>query len=311
MSVNLNLRESYGETLQKLGEDNKDIVVLDADLSKSTMSTFFEKKFPERFFEIGIAEQNMVSIGVGLSLTDKIVFINTFAVFLTGRAYDQIRVGVALGRTNIKLIGSSAGFSDYDDGATHQSIEDISLMRALPNMTVIVPSDAVETRKMTEYIASYRGPVYMRISKENLPAVFDKNWDYEVGRLYEIKKGEDVVIFTNGGMVARSLSSSLLLEKEKISVGVINVSTVKPLNTEEIIKIASKVKKVVIVEEHSIIGGLGSAILEALCPIKDISIRLVGIKDLFGRSACSIDDLLETYGLTEKNIAAAVKELLK
>lgn len=311
MSPSLNLRESYGKTLQKLGKDNKNIVVLDADLSKSTMSTFFEKEFPERFFEMGIAEQNMVSVGVGLSLTGKIVFLNSFAAFLTGRAYDQIRVGVALGKTNIKLIGSSAGLSDYDDGATHQSIEDISLMRSLPNMTVLVPSDAVETRKMTEYMINYDGPVYMRISKEDLPIIFNEDCDYKIGNLYEVKKGEDAVIFTNGSMVHRSLSASLLLEKEGINVGVINVSTVKPLDIKEIIKIALRVKKVIVVEEHSIIGGLGSAVLEALYQTEGISIRLVGIKDLFGRSACNVEDLMDLYGLTEKNIISSIKEILK
>jgi len=305
------LRESYGKALERLGEDNKDIVVLDADLSSSTMSKYFERRFPERFFEMGISEQNMVSVGVGLSLTGKTVFVNSFSVFITGRAYDQVRVGVALGEANVKLVGSSAGLSDYDDGATHQSIEDISLMRSLPNMTVLVPSDVTEVRKMTEYISNYKKPVYLRISKEELPLVFDDGWDYKIGKLYKIKEGNDAVIFTNGSMVHRSLSASLLLEKEGISVGVVNVSTVKPFNKEEVIKIALKVKKIVVVEEHSIIGGLGSAILEALYQCRDISIKLVGIEDKFGMSACNVNDLMTFYGLTENNIVSNIKDLLK
>lgn len=306
-----NLREAYGKKLVELGSKNKNIVVLDADLSKSTSTTLFEKNFPDRYFEIGIAEQNMVSIGVGLSLTGKIVFLNSFAVFLTGRAYDQIRVGVALGKANIKLIGSSAGLSDYDDGATHQSFEDISLMRSLPNMRVIVPSDAIETQKMTEFIANSEGPFYVRLNKQNLPTVFNEKWEFKLGKLYEMRKGTDIVIFTNGVMITKSLSAAKLLENQGINTEVINVSTIKPLNSKSILEIATNFKKVIVAEEHSIYGGLGSSICELLVGIKNISIKVIGIKDQFGRSACNYDDLLDFYGLTEKNIINAVEDILK
>jgi len=307
MDKNLSIREAYGATLVELGKVDKNIVVLDADLSTSTMSCYFEKEFPDRFFEMGIAEQNMVSVATGLTLTGKTAFCNTFSVFITGRAYDQVRVGAAISKTNIKLVGSSAGLSDDDDGATHQSIEDISLMRSLPNMAVIVPVDAIEAKKMTEYISRYEGPVYMRINKQKLPVVFDEEWEFKLGKIYEIRKGSDIAIFANGIMVSKALEAAKILQKEGINTGVFNVSTVKPLDTEYIKKIATKYKKVIIAEEHSIIGGLGSAITDALRSLKDISITLIGIEDVFGRSACSYEDLLSHFGLSVKNIVNKVK----
>lgn len=305
------LREAYGKKIVELGAKNKNIVVLEADLSKSTMTTLFENKFPDRYFEMGIAEQNMVSVGVGLSLTGKTVFLNSFAVFLTGRAYDQIRVGIAIGNANVKLIGSSAGLSDYDDGVTHQSVEDISLMRSLPNMRVVIPCDAIETQKMTEFITDSYGPYYMRINKQNLPIIFNEKWKFRLGKLYEIKKGKDVVIFTNGVMLNKCLSAAKLLENQGVNAGVINVSTIKPLNSKSILEIATDFKRVIVVEEHSIYGGLGSSICEVLAGNKNISIRVIGIKDQFGKSSCNYEDLLDFYGLTEKNIILAAEDILK
>lgn len=302
MNSNLSLRETYGKTLVKLGNEDKDIVVLDADLSKSTMTCYFEEKFPNRFFEMGIAEQNMVSVGVGLALTGKTVFCNSFSVFITGRAYDQVRVGLALSKSNVKLVGSSAGLSDDDDGATHQSIDDISIMRSLPNMVILVPLDAIETKKMTEYISKYKGPVYMRINKQKLPIIFKEEWDFELGKIFKIRDGKDIAILSNGIMVSKSLAAAEVLEKMGISVSIFNVSTVKPLDKEKVKEIAEKFKKIIIAEEHSVIGGLGSAIIDALKSEKDLSILLIGIEDVFGRSACSYEELLNYYGLSVQNI---------
>ena len=258
METKLSLRETYGETLVKLGKENKSIVVLDADLSHSTMTSYFSKKYPERFSEIGIAEQNMVSAAVGLATTGKIPFCNSFAVFLTCKVYDQVRIGVAWAKTNVKLVGSSAGLSDEEDGATHQSFEDVAIMRALPNMVVLTPSDSIETRKMTEYIAEYKGPVYMRINKQNLPQTFKEEWEFELGKIYELKEGNDAAIFANGIMISKAIGAAKIAEKEGISVGIYNVSTIKPIDKNKIIEIASKVKSIIVAEEHSIIGGLGS-----------------------------------------------------
>jgi len=304
------LRETYGKTLVELGRSNSNIVVLDADLSKSTMTCYFEEEFPDRFFEMGIAEQNMVSTGIGLSLAGKTVFCNSFSVFITGRAYDQVRSATHM-KANIKLVGSSAGLSDDDDGATHQSIEDISLMRSLPNMTVLVPSDSIETKKMTEFITKYNGPVYMRINKQELPIVFNVEWDFELGKIYKIKDGEYIAIIANGLMVSKSLYAARFLEDKGISVAVYNAGTVKPLDNEEVKKIACTYKKIIVAEEHSVIGGLGSAVTEALRNIAGISITLIGIEDQFGRSACGYEELLNYYGLSTKNIISKVEAMFR
>jgi len=308
MGTKQSLREAYGNTLVIQGQKNKDIVVLDADLSKSTMSTYFENEFPDRFFEMGIAEQNMVSVAVGLYLTGKVAFCNSFSVFITGRAYDQVRVGLALAKSNVKIVGSSAGLSDYDDGATHQSVEDISIMRSLPNMNVIVPCDAVETKKMTEYLCKNSGPVFMRIAKADLPVAFKEDWDYEIGNIYEMKKGIDICILTYGVMLHKSLEAAEHLNKEGIDIGVYNISTIKPLNIEKLNEIINKYNKILIVEEHSIIGGLGSAVLESPKRNKEKDFKHIGINDVFGRSSCNYDDLLDHYGLSVKNIVNTIKE---
>ncbi len=311
MELSLSLRETYGKTLVELGKKDKNIVVMDADLSKSTMTCYFQEAFPDRFFEMGIAEQNMISVGVGLSLTGKTVFCNSFSVFITGRAYDQIRVGLAIAKSNIKLVGSSAGLSDEDDGSTHQSIEDISLMRSLPNMVVLVPVDSIEARKMTEFISRDKNPVYMRINKQKLPLVFKEEWKFEIGKIFQVKEGKDVAILANGIMVSKALAASEELEKSGIIAGVYNISTVKPLNHEKIRKIAKKYKKIIVAEEHSIIGGLGSAVVDSLKSEKDLTIKLIGIEDVFGRSACSYEELLNYYGLSVQNIIETAKCIYK
>lgn len=303
-------REVYGETLAELGGENQRIVVLDADLHNSTRSVLFAKRFPKRFFEVGIAEQNMIGTAAGLALAGFVPFVNSFAVFLTGRAYDQIRVSVAYSNLNVKLCGSSAGLSDTGDGATHQSIEDISLMRSLPNMTVIVPADGVETRKATREIAHYKGPVYLRLSRLEVPALVSTDYDFEIGKAVSLREGRDVTIFACGTMVKIALDGASDLAEEKISAQVVNVSTIKPLDEENVTRFARGTGSVVVAEEHSIIGGLGSAVLEALSEDR-IPVQCVGIPDSFGQSSLDYAQLLSAYQLTKEHIVEKVRTVLK
>lgn len=303
-----NQRRVYGETLVELGRENKNIVVLDADLSKSTMSCLFEQEFPERFFEMGIAEANMISFAVGLSLTGKIAFANSFAVFSTGRPFDQIRQGVAIGKMNVKIIGSSAGLSDFGDGATHQSVEDIAIMRAIPNMTVISPCDAIETKKVVRFAAEYNGPVYIRVSRNDVPDIFPEDARFVIGKPVVLREGKDITVFATGTMVYEALIAADRLSGLGISVRVVNVSTLKPLDEESIIRLSEDVKGIITVEEHSIIGGLASAVTYALRG-KGIPIKTIGINDEFGQSANTYDELLVHYGLTADNIIENAKVL--
>lgn len=303
------LRDAYGEELLRLAKENENIVALDADLSSSTRSAYIKDEIPERFFEMGIAEQNMTTTAAGLSLTGKIPFANSFAVFSTGRSYDQIRQGIALPNLNVKIAGSSAGMSDYGDGATHQAIDDISIMRTLPNMTVISPMDAVETKKAVKAIVDYEGPVYLRVSRAELPIIMSEDDDFEIGKMNLIEDGNDITIFANGLMVHKALEAREMLKEDGITCKVVNVSTIKPLDVEEVKKYISGVKGVVTAEEHSIIGGLGSAITEALDD-ELIKIKRVGVKDKFGQSSCDYDKLLEHYGLTAQEIIKNIKDLL-
>jgi transketolase len=304
-----NPRQVYGETLVELGRENKNIVVLEADLSKSTMTCLFEKEFPDRFFEMGIGEANMTSFAGGLSLTGKIAFTNSFAVFAAGRAYDQIRQGISIPKLNVKIVGSSAGLSDFGDGATHQAVEDLAIMRAIPNMTVLVPVDGIETRKMTRKIVDCPGPVYMRLNRHDLPDLFPVEEEWAVGRSYLIIDGQDVVIFANGLMVSKAVGAAEKLAKEGISVRVVNVSSLKPINESEIIKYASDVKGIVTAEEHSLIGGLASVITYILRG-NPVPVVTIGIEDQFGQSAHNYDELLEAYGLTEINIINSILKLV-
>ncbi len=304
-----NPRQVYGETLLELGRENKNIVVLEADLSKSTMTCLFEQEFPERFFEMGIGEANMTSFAGGLSLTGKIAFTNSFAVFASGRAFDQIRQGIGIPELNVKIIGSSAGLSDFGDGSTHQSVEDIAIMRAIPKMTVLAPVDGIETRKMTRKIAEYHGPVYMRLNRHNLPDLFPEEQECEIGKSYLIINGKDAVVFSNGIMVSKAVNAAEKLAKEGISVRVVNVSTLKPTNENEIREFASDVKGIVTAEEHSLIGGLADVITYILRG-NGVPIETIGIMDRFGQSAHSYDELLEEYGLTEENIITSIRKLI-
>jgi transketolase len=303
------LREAYGRELLSLARENEQIVVLDADLRGSTMSCYFAKEFPERFFEMGIAEQNMISTAAGLSLVGKIPFVNTFSVFATGRPYDQIRQGVALPKLNVKIVGSSCGLSDYEDGATHQSIEDISIMRSIPNMVVISPVDAVETKKVVRAVVEYQGPVYIRINRNDLPVLTDENEPFKIGKMNKITEGEDITIFATGFMVYQALQAREILKNKGFSSRIINVSTIKPIDLDKVKEYAKNVKGVITAEEHSIIGGLGGTICEVLSN-ELVKIKKVGINDKFGQSASNYEELINYYGLTPQAIVEKAEELL-
>jgi transketolase len=310
MRTSDSLRKTYGETLVELGKDNKDIVLLEADLGNSTMSALYGTAYPDRYFQMGIAEQNMASVAAGLSLTGKIPFINSFAVFATGRAYDQIRSSVAIAALNVKICGSSAGLSDYGDGKTHQSIDDIALMQVLPHMTVLSPADAVETEMMTKAMVAAKGPMYIRINRNDLPIVTDVNQEYHIGKMTQLRDGSDVTVFATGVMVFQSLKAAEILEAEGISIRVVNVSTLKPLDTEALKAYCEGVKGVVTAEEHSIYGGLGSVVCSALSKER-LPIEVLGINDSFGTSAENYDILLKHYGLEPEDVAKKVRSVLK
>jgi transketolase len=301
---NHNLRDVYGRTLVELGKENPNVVVLEADLSKSTMSCYFEDNFPNRFFEMGIAEANMTSFAAGLSLTGKIPFTNSFAVFAAGRSYDQIRQSICLPNLNVKIVGSSAGLSDYGDGSTHQTVEDIAIMRAIPNMTVLVPADAIETAKMTRAIAAYKGPVYLRITRSDLPDVFPENEDFVIGKPYLLRDGTDVVVFACGAMVAAALEAADAAKAQGLSLRVVNVSTLKPLDDKALVALADGVKAIVTAEEHSLVGGLASVVTYAFRGA-GLPIECIGIADKFGQSAENINVLMQAYGLTAAEVLKA------
>jgi transketolase len=303
-----NPREVYGRTLVEIGRENPAIVVLEADLGKSTMSCYFEQAFPERFFEMGIAEANMTSFAAGLSLTGKIPFTNSFAVFAAGRAFDQIRQGICIAGLNVRIVGSSCGLSDFGDGATHQSIEDVAIMRALPNMTVLVPSDGNETRTMTRALAGYQGPVYMRVTRSDLPDVMPADEPFVVGKPHLIRSGNVVVVFANGQMVSAALEAADMLAEEGISLRIVNVSSMKPVDKAALASLTDGMKGVITAEEHSLIGGLATLMNEVLQG-RSLPMKAIGIDDEFGQSAHSHEDLLDAYGLTPAHIAAAGRRL--
>lgn len=300
-----NQRTVYGQTLVELGKENQRIVVLEADLGKSTQSYAFSQEFPERYFEMGIAEADMTSFAAGLSLTGKISFTNSFAVFAAGRAYDQIRQGIAIPKLNVKIVGSSAGMSDFGDGATHQSVEDVAIMRAIPNMTVLVPADAPQLKAMVKWMVDYDGPVYLRVSRNDLPEVTGEHPDPITPAV--LREGTDAAVVACGIMVAPALEAAEKLAAEGISVRVINVPCLKPFADEKVKELLTGVKKIVAAEEHSYIGGLSQALAWALRgdgrPLETVS-----IPDVFGQSASNPQELLVHYGLTADHIAEKIKE---
>jgi len=305
-----NLRSAYGESLVRLGKNDPRVMALEADLGKSTMSCLFQAEFPDRYFQMGIAEQDMTSTAAGMALAGKIPFIHSFAVFATGRAYDQLRNSICIPNLSVRICGSSAGLSDFGDGKTHQSVEDVALMRAIPNMSVICPADSIETEKMMDCLLDWKGPVYIRINRNDLPFVTASDEPYAIGKMSLLREGSRAAIFATGVMVSKSLEAAAALAAEGISARVINVSTIKPLDRAATIRYAQGMEAIVTAEEHSLIGGLGSAVLEALRAIPHAPVEFVGIPDSFGISAEGYDGLLARYGLTAAAIAAAVKSLL-
>lgn len=302
-------RDAYGEALKELGKVNEDIVVLDADLSGSTKTAVFKNEYPERFFNVGIAEQSLMGTAAGLATVGKIPFASTFAMFATGRAFEIIRNSICYPKLNVKIAATHAGLTVGEDGATHQSVEDLSLMRSVPNMTVLCPADAVEAKKSVIKASQYEGPVYIRLGRSKVPVIFNEDYDFEIGKGVEIKAGKDITIIATGVMVSKALEASEVLEKEGISARVINMSTIKPIDEDIIIKAAKETKKIVTVEEHNIIGGLGSAVAEVVVENNPVPMKRVGVEDTFGESGVA-DDVLEKYGLTVENIVNNVRELV-
>ena len=301
-------RAAYGEALAELGKVNDKVVVLDADLSKSTMTATFQKAFPDRFFNIGIAEANMVDMAAGMSTMGLIPFCSTFAMFGAGRVYEQIRNSIAYPRLNVKLCMSHAGVSVGEDGASHQCLEDLALMRVIPGMTVICPADANETRKAVFAAAEMEGPVYIRLARLATP-VFEKDYPFEIGKANVLREGTDVAMFATGLMVSEALKAADLLAAQGVSAAVINVHTVKPIDADCVTEWARKCGRVVTVEEHSVIGGLGDAVAGVLMGKVDCAFRKIGVQDQFGQSGKAWEVLAE-YGLTAPQIAESIKEMV-
>lgn len=304
-----NQRVEYGNELVALGHDDSRIVVLEADLGKSTMSTLFEAAFPNRYFEMGIAEQNMTSFAGGLSLTGKIAFTNTFAVFAAGRAYDQIRQSIATARLNVKIVGSSAGLSDFGDGATHQAIDDLAIMSAIPNMTVLTPCDGVETRLALRAAVETEGPVYLRLSRNDVEDVLPAGTVYRIGEPIRLREGHDVVVYTIGILAQQALQAAEQLQAEGISVEVVHLTALKPINEAAVCDYAAGKRGVVVCEEHSVRGGL-TMLMSYLLRGSGIPLESVSIADQFGQSAASHEELLRHYGLDAEAIVHQIRRVL-
>lgn len=302
-------RDAYGEVLLELGRERKNVVVLDADLSGSTKTGKFAKEFPDRFFNLGVSEQDLIGTAGGLSLTGKLPFASTFAVFETGRAWEQIRQTICYSKLNVKLVATHSGITVGEDGASHQAIEDVTLMRVLPNMTVIVPADAHETRQVIRTIADYVGPVYVRLGRAKVPIVMPEDYRFQIGKAHTFHIGKDANIVAMGIMVGVALESAKILRDEGIDTGVINMSTVKPLDTETLLSASKACRLIVTAEEHSVIGALGSAVSEFLSENNPTRLLRIGMKDTFGCSGTS-KELLKLYGLTADNMVKSIKEAL-
>lgn len=299
-------RQSYGEKLAELGEKNKDIIVLDADLSAATKTSIFAKRFPERFFDMGIAEQDMISTAAGLATFGKTVFASSFAMFACGRSYDQIRNSVAHPKLNVKICASHAGITVGEDGATHQMLEDLGMMRGLPNMTVMCTSDDRETKWAVEEISKMAGPVYLRLCRLNTPQIYGEEQDFKIGKGVQIGNGTDATVFATGVVVPEAIKAKEELEKQGINIRVVDIHTIKPIDKELIIKCAKETKKLVSIEDHNIIGGIGSAISEVLTEEYPAKLIRMGMKDRFGKSGPA-KELLRYFGLTSEDIIAVVK----
>lgn len=302
-------RQAYGEYLAKLGEKNKDIVVLDADLSGATKTSEFKKVFPERHFNAGIAEANMMGMAAGLSTTGKIPFASTFAIFGAGRAYEIVRNSIAYPKLNVKVCCTHAGISVGEDGASHQAIEDVGLMRAIPGMTVLVPADATEVERMMDAALELKGPVYIRLGRLDIDVIMPEDYKFEIGKAVTMKEGSDVTIIAMGLMVEKAMAAAESLKAEGITARVLNMGSVKPLDVGAIITAAKETGAIVTAEEHSVIGGLGSAVAEVLAKNDPVPMEMVGVQDEFGQSGKALE-LLELYKLTDVAIVEAAKKVL-
>ncbi len=303
-------RDAYGKALVELGEINDKVIVLDADLAAATKTGMFKKAFPERFFDSGIAESNMMGVAAGLATTGFTVFASTFAMFAAGRAYEQVRNSIAYPHLNVKIGATHAGISVGEDGASHQCCEDIALMRAVPGMTIINPADNIETRAAVLAAAEFEGPVYMRFGRLAVPRIFDESYKFEWGKAVVLNEGTDVTICATGLMVSEAIEAKKILAEEGISAEIINVHTIKPLDVDTILKSAAKTGAIVTAEEHNIIGGLGSAIAEAVCEnAKPVPVLKVGVNDKFGRSGPAVE-MLHIYGLDAQNIVEKAKKAI-
>lgn len=310
MTTMMATRDAYGEALKELGGINKDIVVLDADLSGSTKTAVFAKEFPERFINVGIAEQNLIATAAGLATTGKIPFASSFAMFAAGRAFEIIRNSVAYPKLNVKIAATHAGLTVGEDGASHQALEDISIMRTIPNMVVLNPADGVETKAAIKKAAEYKGPVYIRLGRSKVPVIFDEgSYEFEIGKGIKLRDGSDVTIIATGIMVSLALEAAEALKKEGLEARVINIHTIKPIDKDIIIEAARETRAIVTAEEHNIIGGLGSAVAEVLVESYPAVMERVGVKDTFGESG-SGDELLVKYGLTAEKIAEAARRAI-
>lgn len=301
------IRSAFGKTLAKLGHTHPEIVVMDADLACSTQTQIFQKEFPERFFDVGIAEQDMIASAAGLAAAGKTPFVSSFAMFATGRTYDQIRNTVCYPEFNVKIVGTHGGITVGEDGASHQALEDISLMRSIPNMSVIVPADCRECEQVIKFAAENYGPMYIRIPRTNVCDVFDENYEFDFCKVKVVEDGSDVTVITNGETLAEVIEAAEILKQEGYSVQILHAPVVKPLDGATIIEKAKQTKFVITVENHSIIGGLGSAVCELLAEYYPMPVQRIGINDTFGQSG-KWDYLLEYYGLTANKLAKTIKK---
>ena len=299
------IRSAYGKTLLELGKENPNIVVLDADLSCSTQTKFFAKEFPQRFFNCGIAEQDMMATAAGLAATGKVPFASTFAMFASGRAWEQIRNSICYSDFNVKIVATHGGITVGEDGASHQALEDVAIMRAIPNIEVIVPADYNETVQVIRYAAEHKGPMYIRLARTSVYDVFDENYKFNSQNAYLYKDGKDITIITNGETLAEVIDAAEFLKEKGIDVQILHVPVVKPIDEEKIINAAAKTKFVITVENHSIIGGLGSAVCEVLSKSLPTRVYRIGIKDEFGQSG-EQRALMDYYGLTGEKLASRI-----
>ncbi len=310
MRQEMSVRDAYGNTLVELGRENPDIVVLDADLSKSTMTKYFAAEFPERFFECGIAEQNMISIAAGLAASGKIPFASTFAVFAPSRCFDQVRISVASPGLNVKIVTTHGGISVGEDGMSHQAIEDLSLICSLPGLTVIVPADSIEAAQAVRAAASNYGPFYIRLCRPKLPLLHDNNYIFNLNKAESIKEGEDVTIIAMGIMVAAAIDAADNLKQQGINCHILNMHTLKPIDEASIIKAATETGAIVTAEEHLLHGGLGSSVAQVVAQYIPVPVEFVALKDTYAESGKPVE-LLKKYGLTAKDIEKSVHTVLK